>query len=176
MENWPTAGGWPTTGLYPPDGSYGGGHGDNHYLPGGGDSPIGDQVPSNRSSARAPPAQFVTCVKELVSKLKDDEKQAGKNDLEALTIEQQAELFTILVPQMGDTFKLRHMRSRVNSRSQLYSGTVYSCTAAQCTAVQLYSCTDQERSYSWSEIRLSKIRSENQQVQENVYACMHTKL
>ena len=42
MENWPTAGGWPTTGLYPPDGSYGGGHGDNHYLPGGGDSPIGD--------------------------------------------------------------------------------------------------------------------------------------
>jgi len=49
MENWPTAGDWPTTGLYPPDGSYGGGNGDNHYLPGGGDSPIDDQVPSEYS-------------------------------------------------------------------------------------------------------------------------------
>ena len=125
MENWPTAGGWPTTGLYPPDGSYGGGHGDNHYLPGGGDSPIDDQVPSNRSSARAPPAQFVSCVKELVSKLKDDEKQAGKNDLEALTIEQQAELFAILVPHMGETFKLRHKHEQAHTgRAQMWGTAV----------------------------------------------------
>lgn len=101
-------GGGPTVGGYPADGSYGGAHEDNHNLPGGVGSPIDDQVPSYSSSARAPPAGFVDCAKQLISKVRDDEKQADTEGLEALSINQQAEMFEVLVPNMGTTFRLRH--------------------------------------------------------------------